>query len=230
MLVFCHLLVGAAVGLLFARATGDRRLVAAGLAAGLLPDLVDKPVGHLLLASTLDNGRLVAHSLGFAVALVAVALLACRRRNAALAAVFGLGVLAHQLLDAMWRDPTAWLFPLLGPFAPGHYPDYFLMDLAAELGSPSEWVFGAAAVAVILAVVRPAAAPGSAVASARRLLPVVALALGAVGAAALLGGDLVAPGLAPADLVLLGLGALGSAAVVGHEGQRRRGERGKEPG
>ncbi len=60
MLVFCHLFLGTAIGLVFARATGDRRLLA------------------------------------------------------------------------------VWLFPLLGPFAPGHYPDYFLGGLLVDIGSPSE--------------------------------------------------------------------------------------------
>ena len=44
MLVFCHLLVGAAVGLALARAIGDRRRVAAGMVAGSLPALVDNPM------------------------------------------------------------------------------------------------------------------------------------------------------------------------------------------
>ncbi len=132
MLVFCHLFVGAAIGLALARATGDRRLVLAGIAAGLLPDLIDKPLGHLLLATTLDNGRLVAHSLAFVLVLLVAGALLLRGRGPLLAAVLALGVLSHQLLDAMWRDPSAWFFPLLGPFVPGHYPDYFLSGLAAE--------------------------------------------------------------------------------------------------
>ena len=134
MLVFCHLFVGAAIGLALARATGDRRLDAAGLVAGILADLVDKPLGHLLFASTLDNGRLVAHSLGFLLVLLVAGSVLFRGRRPVLALVLALGVLSHQLLDAMWRDPVAWFFPLLGPFVPGHYPDYFLWGFMAELG------------------------------------------------------------------------------------------------
>ena len=159
MLVFCHLFVGTAIGLTLARATGDRRLVLAGVAAGLLPDLIDKPLGHVLLASSLDNGRLVAHSLAFVLVLLVAGALLLRGRGPLLAAVLALGVLSHQLLDAMWRDPSAWFFPFLGPFVPGHFPDYFLSGLAAELGTPSEWLFGAATLALVLAVVRPALVP-----------------------------------------------------------------------
>ncbi len=60
MLVFCHFFLWAAIGLVFARATGDKQLLA------------------------------------------------------------------------------VWLFPLLGPFAPGNYPDYFLGGLLVDIGSPSE--------------------------------------------------------------------------------------------
>jgi membrane-bound metal-dependent hydrolase YbcI (DUF457 family) len=224
MLVFCHLFVGAAIGLALAQATGDRRLILAGLFAGILPDLIDKPLGHLMLASTLDNGRLVAHSLAFVLVLLVAGALLLRGRGPLLTAVLALGVLSHQLLDAMWRDPSAWFFPLLGPFVPGHYPDYFLSGLAAELGTPSEWLFGAATLALVLAVVRPAFAPADLARSARRLLPVLAVGIGLMGLLALVAGALglpapFAPGIGPRDMLLLGLGSLGGAVVV-HESNR----------
>ncbi len=223
MLVFCHLFVGAAIGLALARAAGDRRLVAAGLLGGILPDLVDKPLGHLLLASTIDNGRLVAHSLAFLLLVLVAGSLLLRERSSLLAPALALGVLSHQLLDAMWRDPSAWFFPLLGPFAPGHYPDYFLSGLLAELGSPSEWLFGAATLALVLGVLRPAFVPPALSGSAGRLLPVLAAVTGLAGLVVLVGGLVglgtpLAPGVPPGDGVLLGLGALGGAVVVWREG------------
>jgi membrane-bound metal-dependent hydrolase YbcI (DUF457 family) len=235
MLVFCHLFAGAAIGLVLARATGDRRLVTVGMLAGILPDLVDKPLGHIFLASTLDNGRLVAHSLVFLLLLFVAGLLVFRRRGPLLAPVLALGVLSHQLLDAMWRDPPAWFYPFLGPFVPGHYPDYFLSGLAAELGSPAEWLFGAAVLALLAGVVRPPFVRADHARLARRLLPVVALAVGIAGLAALVcaiaGQPLaLAPALRPADLALLGLAALGGAVVVGvHDpaGRERPEERGE---
>ena len=223
MLVFCHLFVGAAIGLALARATGERGLVAVGLLGGVLPDLVDKPLGHLLLASTIDNGRLVAHSLAFLLLLLVAGSLLFRGRRPWLAPALALGVLSHQLLDAMWRDPSAWFFPLLGPFTPGHYPDYFLSGLTAELGSPSEWLFGAATLALVLAVLRPAFVPPALSGSAVRLLPALAVVTGLAGLLVLVGGMVglgtpLAPGIDPRDGVLLGLGALGGAVVVWREG------------
>ncbi len=235
MLVFCHLFVGAAIGLVFARATGDRRLILAGLVAGILPDLIDKPLGHLVLVSTLDNGRLIAHSLAFLLVLLIAGSVLLRGRRPLLALVIALGVLSHQLLDAMWRDPVAWYFPLLGPFVPGHYPDYFLSGLVAELGSPSEWLFGAATVALVLAVFRPTFVPAGVGRLAGRLLPAIAVLLGVAGAVAVAMGAVglsspLGPGLAPGDVVLLGFAALGGALVIGDERYRPGGERLQQPG
>lgn len=235
MLVFCHLFIGVAIGLALARATGDRQLILAGLVAGILPDLIDKPLGHLLLASTLDNGRLVAHSLGFMLVLLIAGSLLLRGRRPWLALVLALGVLSHQLLDAMWRDPPAWYFPLLGPFVPGHYPDYFLSGLMAELGSPSEWLFGAATLALVLAVFRPTFLPAGAARLAGLLLPVLVVGVGLVGLVALASGALglpipVAPGFLPQDKLLLGLAALGGAVVIGYECNRPGSERLQQPG
>lgn len=234
MLVFCHLFLGAAIGLALASATGDRRLVAAGLLAGIVSDLIDKPLGHLLFASTLDNGRLVAHSLAF-VAVVFVTALLTRGRMPLLAPVLALGVLSHQLLDAMWRDPATWFFPLLGPFRPGHYPDYFLSGLLAELASPSEWLFGAATLALVAGVLRPSILPPALSRSARRLLPVLAVAVGCMGALALvLGAGAIAvplaPGLRAGDAVVLGCAALAGAAIVLYDCDRRRRKGGEQPG
>ncbi|MEN6343636.1 MAG: metal-dependent hydrolase [Methanospirillum sp.] len=225
MLVFCHLFVGAAIGLAFARATGDRRFVTAGLVAGILPDLIDKPLGHILFASTLDNGRLIAHSLVFVLVLFVAVTVLLRDRRTLFAPAIAIAVLSHQFLDAMWRDPSAWYFPLLGPFMPGHYPDYFRSGLVAELGSPSEWLFGFAALALILAVLRPAFVPGGITRLAERLLPVLAVVVGVAGLGILASGvlglpTLFAPGLRPPDEILLGLGAMVSAVIVGYEYSR----------
>jgi hypothetical protein len=235
MLVFCHLFVGAAIGLVVARATGDRRLILAGLVAGILSDLIDKPLGHLLFASTLDNGRLVAHSLGFLLLLLVAASVLFLGRRPLLALVLALGVLSHQLLDAMWRDPPAWYYPLLGPFVPGHYPDYFLSGLMAELGSPSEWLFGAATLALVLAVMRPAFVPADLARSAGRLLPVLAVGVGLMGLLALVSGALdlpspFGPGFIPLNELLLGLAAFGGAVAIGYECYRPGREQAQQPG
>lgn len=83
------------------------------LLGALLPDLMDKPVGHFLLPW--ENGRLLAHALVFAVAL---GLFAWARSSRAWGCI-ALGVLFHQLQDAFWIDLDGWLWPFLGPFEHG---------------------------------------------------------------------------------------------------------------
>ncbi len=154
MLVAAHLFSGLLLGLFLFRATGERRLLGAAALGGLLPDLVDKPVGHILLAGSLDYGRLLVHDL-FAVLILALLgfLLLHRRGSLALLAVAG-GVLLHQLLDAMWLHPENWLFPLLGPFSVEHLENYFLAAIVQELTNPFEWLFLAASTALLLALYR----------------------------------------------------------------------------
>lgn len=103
----------------------------------LLPDLIDKPLGHLLLGW--DNGRLWGHTLLFAAVLVALGLATASRRFGAL----GLGTVCHQLLDQAWQDPTSWLWPMAGAFprqVSAGVPDW----IAAILGDPFLWTTEAA--------------------------------------------------------------------------------------
>lgn len=102
------------------------------LVGALLPDLVDKPLGHAILGW--ENGRLWGHALAFAAVLLAGALYAGSRRGLAL----GAATLVHQGLDQVWVDPTSWLWPLLGPFpvgVSGGVPDWWV----ALLSDPFLW-------------------------------------------------------------------------------------------
>jgi len=75
---------------------------------GLLPDIIDKPLGHLVMPE--NNGRIFAHSLLFFMVLFSIGL--ARPRMMPLA--YGVG--SHLVLDSMFMDPTTALWPLLGPF------------------------------------------------------------------------------------------------------------------
>jgi len=63
-------------------------------------------------------------------------------------------VFSHQILDAMWAMPVTWYFPLLGPYEPQEYINYFGGALLAEVSSLSEWIFLAASAGIALAVSR----------------------------------------------------------------------------
>lgn len=83
----------------------DPRLLMLG---AVLPDLIDKPLGHLLLP--MNNGRIFAHTLLFAVVLLCAGI--AYRKLLPLS----LGVSFHHLFDNLYLEPGATLWPFLGPF------------------------------------------------------------------------------------------------------------------
>lgn len=91
------------------------------LVGAVLPDLVDKPIGYVLMSSSFNNGRLFAHSLLFLAGLTLAGLLADGRARPVLLTL-ALGTAIHLALDYMWLLPTILLWPLLGwrlPSLPG---------------------------------------------------------------------------------------------------------------
>jgi len=77
----------------------------------MLPDIIDKPLG-LLAFGTAEQGRTFGHTLLF---LIVLATLAVYLKNLRLASV-SFGVLAHLVLDSMWKSPAILFWPLLGNF------------------------------------------------------------------------------------------------------------------
>ncbi len=143
MLVFCHLLIGTILGLVAYKFIGKRVVVPVAALGSILPDIIDKPLGHLVLQSTLDSGRIYAHTMLF-LGMVAVAgAAAWRYKSTPLVLVLAAGVASHLVLDTIWDNPVTLLWPALGPFVPYHYPDYFEASIITEITSPLEWLFGA---------------------------------------------------------------------------------------
>ncbi len=89
----------------------DLRFLAIG---ALLPDLIDTPIAAIMW-STWQAPRLVAHSIVFGSAAMAIVLLSTtrghRRKQWMLLAT---GILMHLVLDAMWSDPATLWWPFLG--------------------------------------------------------------------------------------------------------------------
>lgn len=152
MLVLCHMLIGAVIGLMLYRRTGVRSLVPLATLGAILPDLIDKPLGHVILQSTLDSGRIYAHALLF-VGMVALAGVLYWRSKTSLAILaVAAGVASHLVLDNMWGDPVALLWPALGPFQPHHFPNYFEGSILTEITSPMEWLFGLSLAMLLLSL------------------------------------------------------------------------------
>ncbi|MDN7012749.1 metal-dependent hydrolase [Methanoculleus sp. FWC-SCC3] len=154
MFVACHLFLGLVLGLAIAGRLGDRRLIGFSALGAVLPDLIDKPVGHLLLGGSLNSGRLFGHGLLFLTILAVAGIALYRRRESFALLAVTAGVLSHQVLDAMWAMPVTWYFPLLGPYEPYEFTNYFGGAILAEISSLSEWIFLAASAGIALAACR----------------------------------------------------------------------------
>jgi membrane-bound metal-dependent hydrolase YbcI (DUF457 family) len=134
MLFFGHLgiTLGIAVlGMQFYKIEPTRKLYGAILLGAVLPDLIDKPIGEILLADSLSNGRLMAHTLLFAGICALIGLALYRRRSDPSGLALSGAVLLHLGEDQMWRIPETLFFPLFGLAFPqgiveAHWWEYFI--------------------------------------------------------------------------------------------------------
>jgi len=150
--IFCHLLAGLLLGLVLYAWKRDRLVAGAAVIGAILPDLVDKPLG-LILTGTVGYGRIYGHTLlFFLIVLVAGVLLRhlLSRRASVIVLAVALGILSHQLLDAMWLEPASWCWPLLGPFPPPSLDIPLLPYILGDLLQPAEWLFAGASVFLAL--------------------------------------------------------------------------------
>jgi membrane-bound metal-dependent hydrolase YbcI (DUF457 family) len=142
MYLLAHVMAGILIGLVLAGLVGDRRVVALAALGAVLPDLIDKPLGHIILAGTVDYGRIYFHGLTilFLVVLAGLLLYHYHQRIGLLAVAAGMA--SHQVLDGMWHNPVTWFWPFLGPIPRHYYPEGYLQDaIWRQLSQPSEWVF-----------------------------------------------------------------------------------------
>ena len=90
---------------------GEKTSIPLLLVSSLLPDIIDKPLGHILLTESLGNGRIFCHTLLFlfAVSLTGTLVHLFFKRTWLLTVSFG--VFVHLLLDRMWLDTQTLLWP-----------------------------------------------------------------------------------------------------------------------
>lgn len=80
----------------------------------LLPDLIDKPVGRLLLADSIANGRIFAHTLIFILVLLMVSWYLYKSREEMRMLIISGASFCHLIEDEMWRHLATLLWPLYG--------------------------------------------------------------------------------------------------------------------
>ncbi len=158
MLGACHLFIGVLIGLVLYNYLGDRRVIIFAALGALLPDLLDKPLGHLLLRETVDFGRIYCHTLLFCLAFVVLGIVMLQWRRSFAVLVLSMGIVSHLLLDSMWTLPVTLFYPFLGDFGQHYSPNYFEISFFNEILSPFEWLFLILSVWIILRVYRSAAA------------------------------------------------------------------------
>lgn len=134
MFFFGHLgitLCIAVVGLQLFKIEPSRKLYGAVLLGSVLPDLIDKPIGEILFADTLSNGRLMAHTLLFTSCCALIGLALYWRRNDLSGLALSAAVLLHLSEDQMWLIPETLFYPLFGLAFPqgvveAHWWEYFI--------------------------------------------------------------------------------------------------------
>ncbi|ADY55213.1 Protein of unknown function DUF457, transmembrane [Syntrophobotulus glycolicus DSM 8271] len=128
----------------------DYRLVFVG---SMLPDMIDKPLGGLILGDTLGNGRIYGHTLLFLLFLLIPGLyLWVKQKRSGLSVVAG-GSMIHCFLDGMWHYPETFLWPGYGWSFPKGEPGDWLRLWVSLLAEPRYYIpelFGGAILILFL--------------------------------------------------------------------------------
>jgi len=107
----------------------------------VLADLIDLPIGTVIMGDRYSTGELWSHSLAVPTLYMAIVLLVTRRgrqRRAWMA--LGVGWLFHLLLDGMWVDRGVFLWPFFGwQIPPGEAP-YWPLAWERALSDPWRWI------------------------------------------------------------------------------------------
>lgn len=141
MLFLAHLVIGLIIGFILYELFHARTIIIFCVIGSVLPDIVDKLLGHTIFNASLDNGRIFFHSLGIALLFVIIGLFVWRYYRSFSFLAVGVGVFIHQVTDMMWLQAVTWYYPLLGPYPVESSPDYFERAILAELTSATEWIF-----------------------------------------------------------------------------------------
>lgn len=115
------------------------------LLGSLLPDIIDKPLGLVIFADTVYNGRIIAHTAVFAVAVSILSL----KMNSTKLKTLSIGIWLHFLLDFMFLYPATLLWPLFGGFKPLSYHPDFAVELVSN---PFVYITEAIGIAFLLYV------------------------------------------------------------------------------
>jgi hypothetical protein len=120
----------------------------------LLPDLIDKPIGRILLGESVANGRLFGHTLLFVLILVTIGFFLKNHRNEIFCLSFA--TFLHLCEDRMWQMPVTLLYPLYGfAFPKGavigeNWYDYFMIIFNRSYVPALSYVFVSEIIGIVI--------------------------------------------------------------------------------
>lgn len=88
----------------------DYRLILLG---SIFPDIIDKPLGMLLFANLIANGRTYSHTIAINLILILIGLYLLKRKKPNFL-IFGLSSCFHLVLDKMGQTPQTLFWPYYG--------------------------------------------------------------------------------------------------------------------
>jgi len=131
----------------------NRQLYLAVLVGAILPDLIDKPIVEIVLANSVSNGRLFAHTLLFVFILLFIGRYLYTRKGEIRGFILSGAAFMHLGEDQMWLMPETLFYPAFGFAFPqgiveAHWWDYFLaaffrtysLSPEATYAFVSEWI------------------------------------------------------------------------------------------
>jgi hypothetical protein len=122
----------------------------------ILPDLIDKPIGRILLGESVANGRLFGHTLLFVLILLMLGFFLKDHRDAVFCLSFG--AFMHLIEDKMWEMPATLFYPLYGfGFPKGtvigeNWYEYFLLAFTKSYVPALSYVFASEIMGTLILV------------------------------------------------------------------------------
>lgn len=108
----------------------------------LLPDLIDKPLGRVIFASTFNNGRIIGHTLFFSLILFIIGLYLYDKRANITVLSLATGSFFHLIEDAIWKSPRTLFWPIFGlRFPKGSTDNTGIMSIINEIINGIENIF-----------------------------------------------------------------------------------------
>jgi hypothetical protein len=122
----------------------------------ILPDLIDKPIGRILLGESVANGRLFGHTLLFVLILLMLGFFFKDHRAAVFCLTFG--AFMHLIEDRMWENAATFFYPLYGLRFPkgtvigGNWYEYFLIVFTRSYVPSLSYVFASEIMGTLILV------------------------------------------------------------------------------